>query len=234
MKAFVKTHVGLVREQNEDTVLADAARGIFILADGMGGHKAGEVASDMAARAVQGVLEEGEFSPVRLRAAISAANRAVYERQLDDEALSGMGTTLTVLWVRGERALLGHVGDSRAYLYLDGRLRQISEDHSVVGEMVRAGALSEEQARTHPYRNVITRAVGTDASVRADVAEYLLTPGSRWLLCSDGLTDMATDEEISRTLNALSGEAAAQRLVELALMNGGRDNVSLILLEVEA
>ena len=169
-----------------------------------------------------------------MRAAISAANRAVYERQLDDEALSGMGTTLTVLWVRGERALLGHVGDSRAYLWQEGKLSQLSEDHSVVGEMVRAGAIPEAQARSHPYRNVTTRAVGTERSVRADVEEYPLTKGSSWLLCSDGLTDMVTDGEISRVLGALSGEEAAQRMIDCALANGGRDNVSLILLEVEA
>ena len=237
MKVYYQTHTGLVREQNEDTVLADGEEGIYILADGMGGHQAGEVASDLAARTLRDTLAGQQPTAYRLRRAFRVANAAVYEKQLSDPALSGMGTTMTALWDEGEEGeylLLGHVGDSRAYLFLDGKLRQISQDHSLVGDLVRAGAITEEQARVHPQRNVITRAVGTDFTVRADVEEFLKTPGERWLLCSDGLTDMVEDAEIEETLAALSGQAAADRLVELALLHGGRDNVSVLLLEVEA
>lgn len=234
MKAYWKSHVGLVRELNEDTVLVDEDQGIYILADGMGGHKAGEVASLLAATALRDALEHQTPSLEQLQKGFRQANTAVYQRQLKDSALSGMGTTMTALWDDGDHLLLGHVGDSRAYLYLNGRLRQISEDHSVVGEMVRSGALTEEAAFHHPYRNVITRAVGTDETVRVDVMRLLKSPGSRWLLCSDGLTDLVRDPEIAEALADHSGKDAAERLVELALMNGGKDNVSVLLLEVDA
>ena len=234
MKAYSRTNTGLVRDRNEDTVLADAEHGIYILADGMGGHQAGEVASALAAETLRDALAGESPAAERLHAAFRRANAAVFERQQQDSALNGMGTTMTALWDNGSHVLLGHVGDSRAYLFMNGRLRQISEDHSVVGEMLRSGAITEEQARSHPYRNVITRAVGTEESVRADVVEILKTPGTLWLLCSDGLTDMVTDEQIAETLRQHAPEQAADALVDLALEQGGRDNVSLILLEVEA
>ena len=234
MRAYYKTHVGLVREQNEDAVLVDEREGIYILADGMGGHKAGEVASLLAATTLRDALAGQTPSASALHSGFRKANEAVYEKQLTDSALSGMGTTMTALWNCGDYVLLGHVGDSRAYLFMNGRLRQISEDHSMVGEMVRSGVLTEDEAFTHPYRNVITRAVGTDASVRADVVQILKTPGSRWLLCSDGLTDLVRDPEIAQALRDAPGEAAADRLVEMALANGGRDNVSVLLVEVDA
>ncbi|MBQ7519056.1 MAG: serine/threonine-protein phosphatase, partial [Clostridia bacterium] len=162
MKAYFRSHVGLVREQNEDTVLTDEQNGLYILADGMGGHQAGEVASALAADTLLERLKDAEPAQGTLHAAIAAANAAVYEQQLNNADQAGMGTTLTVLWDAGDHVLLGHVGDSRAYVYMQGRLRQVSKDHSMVGEMLRAGMLTEEQARSHPYRNVITRAVGTD------------------------------------------------------------------------
>ena len=235
MKAYCKSHTGLVREQNEDTVLVNEEHGIYILADGMGGHKAGEVASDLAARTLMDALNsQGQPSAERLKTAIRRANSAVYKRQLEDENLSGMGTTLTVLWEKGDHVLLGHVGDSRAYLYGGGRLRQISEDHSMVGEMLRAGAITEEEAFHHPRRNVITRAVGTDESVRADVVEILKAPGEKWLLCSDGLTDLVRDPEIAEILAQFSGQEAVEQLVDKALLYGGKDNVSVLLVEVDA
>ena len=234
MKAYALTHVGLVREQNEDTIRFDAEKGLYILADGMGGHQAGEVASALAADTLLRELENAAPSYRALRAAISAANTAIYQQQQLHADQAGMGTTLTVLWEAREHVFLGHVGDSRAYLYLNGQLRQISEDHSMVGEMLRAGALTEEQARSHPYRNVITRAVGTEDSVRADVMKILKTPGEKWLLCSDGLSDMVEDQEIAAVLSQYPAQEAAQRLIDLALAHGGRDNVSVLLLEVEA
>ena len=234
MKAYYKSHVGLVREQNEDTVLVDEQRGIFILADGMGGHNAGEVASLLAAETLRDALQRQTASADLLRLAFRRANRAVFERQLGEESLSGMGTTLTALWEEGDHVLLGHVGDSRAYLYAGGRLRQISEDHSYVADLVRAGAITEEEAFHHPRRNVITRAVGTDESVRADVVEILKAPGEKWLLCSDGLTDLVRDPEIAEILAQFSGQEAVEQLVDKALLYGGKDNVSVLLVEVDA
>ncbi|MBO4836931.1 MAG: Stp1/IreP family PP2C-type Ser/Thr phosphatase [Clostridia bacterium] len=232
MKAYYQTHVGLVRDQNEDTVLVDERQGLYILADGMGGHQAGEVASLLAAQVLSGSLEGKSPSREELLRGFHAANSAVYERQKKDTALSGMGTTLTVLWEDGDHVLLGHVGDSRAYLFRDGRLHQVSEDHSLVGQMLREGVIDEEQARRHPLRNVITRAVGTEETVRADVSEWPLQPGEKWLLCSDGLTDMVEDAEIERTLGSLPCSEAADRLISLALLSGGHDNVSVLLAEV--
>ena len=234
MKAYYRTHVGLVREQNEDTVLIDESHGIYILADGMGGHQAGEVASYLAAVTLRDALAEGEPSVERLLRGFRQANAAVYERSQEDSQYAGMGTTMTALWDSGDCMLLGHVGDSRAYLFENDALRQVSVDHSVVGEMVRSGAITEAQARTHPYRNVITRAVGTEDTVRTDVMEVLRDPGAKWLLCSDGLTDMVEDADIARTLREFSGETAVEHLIDLALANGGRDNVSVLLLEVDA
>ncbi|MBQ9197246.1 MAG: Stp1/IreP family PP2C-type Ser/Thr phosphatase [Clostridia bacterium] len=234
MKAYYKSHVGLVREQNEDTVLVDEARGIFILADGMGGHQAGEVASLLAADTLRNALAGQRPSIEGMRQGFRAANSTVYERSLEDGALRGMGTTMTALWDDGDHILLGHVGDSRAYLFQEGRLRQISEDHSYVGDLLRAGVITEEEAFCHPRRNVITRAVGTDESVRADVTEILKAPGEKWLLCSDGLTDLVRDPQIAETLGGMDSQAAVDRLVELALLNGGKDNVSVLVLEVEA
>ena len=234
MKAYWKSHVGLVREKNEDSVLVDESRGIYILADGMGGHRGGEVASRLAASTLLEALADQTPSLELLQKGFHQANDAVYRRQLEDSAISGMGTTMTALWSGDEHILLGHVGDSRAYLYMNGRLRQISEDHSVVGDMLRAGAITEEEAFHHPYRNVITRAVGTDDTVRVDTVRVLKSPGSRWLLCSDGLTDLVRDGEIADTLAELDGKEAVDRLVELALLNGGKDNVSVLLLEVDA
>ena len=234
MKAYYKSYVGLVREQNEDTVLVDEGRGIYILADGMGGHQAGEVASRLAAETLRDALAEETPSAEALQAGFRKANSAVFDQQLDDPALHGMGTTMTALWDHGDHVLLGHVGDSRAYLFHQGRLRQISEDHSVVGEMVRAGMITEDEAFVHPYRNVITRAIGTNHAVHADTIDILKAEGQKWLLCSDGLTDLVRDPEIEETLRQLSGQAAVDRLVELALLNGGKDNVSVLLVEVGA
>ena len=234
MKAYYKSHAGLVREQNEDTVLVDDRQGIYILADGMGGHQAGEVASLLAATALRDALAEQTPSAEGMRQGFRAANSAVYQRSLEESEYYGMGTTMTALWDHGDHILLGHVGDSRAYLFRGGRLRQISEDHSFVGDLLRAGAITEDEAFHHPRRNVITRAVGTDETVQADVMEILKTPGEKWLLCSDGLTDLVRDPEIAETLESQDSADAVDRLIELALLNGGKDNVSVLLLEVDA
>lgn len=236
MRAYPVTHTGLVREQNEDTVrVADSKCGLYILADGMGGHLAGEVASSMTADEIEKRLAGCDAPSTEiLREAIMQANAIVYEKQLTEPEMKGMGTTLTVLWEGGEYVYIGHVGDSRAYLLRDGQFRQMTEDHSMVGELVRAGAITPEAARTHPHRNVITQAVGTDISVHPDVFQILKTPGDKWLLCSDGLTDMVEDQQILSAIEDEDSQTAAQKLLQLALEGGGKDNVSVMLLEVEA
>lgn len=233
MKAYAATHAGLVREQNEDTVSIDPREGLYILADGMGGHQAGEVASAMAASMMRELLQEEKPSLRRLEQAFSRVNAAIFTRQQEEKELNGMGTTLTVIWEKDDHLLLGHVGDSRAYLFRQGILKQISEDHSVVGELLLSGAITAEEARMHPFRHVITRAIGTDPIVRVDTAELQCAPGDQWLLCSDGLTDMATDEDIADVLRFCPIEDRAQALIDLALQGGGGDNVSVIVLEAE-
>ena len=234
MAATMRTDIGKKRKQNEDAAWFDEKRGVFVVADGMGGHQAGEVASALAARTLCETLRDMQPSADALTRGYLAANSAVFARQKEDETLSGMGTTMTALWEDQEYVFVGQIGDSRAYLYRDGKLHQITEDQSMVGEMLRAGAITEEQARSHPYRNVITQAVGTEERLSPVVTRILKTPGDIWLLCSDGLTDMARDEEIAAVLADCQPAAAAEELVHLALQHGGTDNVSVLLLEVKA
>ena len=232
MKAYMKTHRGLVREQNEDTICV--AEPLYVLADGMGGHQAGEVASALAARTLCETLRDMQPSADALTRGYLAANSAVFARQKEDETLSGMGTTMTALWEDQEYVFVGQIGDSRAYLYRDGKLHQITEDQSMVGEMLRAGAITEEQARSHPYRNVITRALGTGAEIETDILTLEKQPGDKYLLCSDGLTEYVRCEEMQEILLRTPNEEAADRLLEMALAAGGRDNISLVIAEVTA
>jgi PPM family protein phosphatase len=224
---FSKTNKGLVRPTNQDTLIA--ARNLYGVADGMGGHLGGETASRVAAQVVKNLLNGKTPEENTLRLGLDAANRRIFDMQRHDSALSGMGTTLTLLWEGEKKILIAHVGDSRAYLYRDGKLSQRTQDHSVVGELVRSRAITPEMARTHPYRSVITRALGTEPTVEPDVLTEEKQAGDVWLLCSDGLYGMVEDAEIEKTLGALQGEPAADRLMELALAAGGHDNVSLLL-----
>ncbi len=235
MKAVSRTHIGNVRPSNQDALLMQPGEyGLFGVADGMGGHKAGDVASQMAVQLVKEVLENRRPSESLLRAAIEKANESIFEAQLEDEALHGMGTTVTVIWEDEDRVLLGHVGDSRAYLLRDGEITQVSQDHSMVAELVRAGHITQEEARRHPYRNIITRAVGTGADVTVDVTELEKQPGDKYLLCSDGLSEYVEPETMRQLLMEKPLEEAADTLLNLALEGGGRDNISLVLAEVEA
>ena len=224
--------IGLVRKTNQDCLVE--AGNLAGVADGMGGHLGGEVASADARDAVSAFVADKTPGPILLRQAIEEANRAVYEHAKTDEALSGMGTTLTVLWV-GETAMyLGHVGDSRCYLWRDGKLQQMSEDHSMVMEMVRLGLITPAEAAVHPMRNVITRAVGVDPTVEVDTAAFPRQKGDLWLICSDGLHGMVEDEGIAEILHsAATDREAAEALVQAALTGGGRDNVTVMLLRDE-
>ncbi len=232
MITAIRTHTGKIRKSNQDSLLA--VSGVFPLyavADGMGGHRGGNVASAMAVAC----LSEMDLSlpPDKdlLNAAVLLANALIWKRQRSDFGLSGMGTTLTALWEGPEYVILAHVGDSRAYLYRGGMLTQKTSDHSLVGELLRSGAITPEMARNYPYRNIVTRAVGTDETLECDLIRADKLPLDRWLLCSDGLTEYATKENLILAMQ-MPLEAAADNLLQLALDGGGRDNITLILLEV--
>ena len=224
---------GRKRRQNEDAYVCEPP--LFAIADGMGGAQAGEVASRLAAAAFEeGAAairgEEGVATVVR------AANTKIFERAVHDPAVAGMGTTATVAVVDEAAATvtIAHVGDSRAYLYRNGVLEQLTTDHSLVGELVRSGRLTEDEAAVHPHRSVITRALGTDADVEVDTLTLEAAPGDLVLLCSDGLSAMVRDEEIVRLLGSADGapRESAEALVSAANAAGGEDNVTVVLFEL--
>ncbi len=214
-------------------------RGVFVVADGMGGHAAGEVASEMAVRFTTRELGtvaglDDEQAAERMRSAIRAANSAIYQRTLTEHDKRGMGTTVTALVLYGSRFLIGQVGDSRAYLLREGKLVQLTKDHSYVQEQVDAGYLTPEQARTHPYSNVITRCVGASNDVSPDIYVGPVRTADLFLLASDGLTGMLEDEQLSEIL---LGGAVPQRLVDElvseANRHGGLDNITAILVRID-
>ena len=232
MIAAVRTHQGKVRHSNQDSYLVrTGVHPLFAVADGMGGHRGGDVASAMAVESL-GHLDAGALPDERmLERAVQQANTSIWERQLREYSLSGMGTTLTVLWEGDRDLLLAHVGDSRAYLYRNGEFSQQTRDHSLVGELLRSGLITPAQARNYPYRNIVTRAVGTDPSLQVDLERLDKKAGDRWLLCTDGLTEYAQEADLKKALE-MSLEEGADLLMRLALDGGGRDNITLILLEV--
>jgi len=226
------TDPGRKRRRNEDDYVVEPP--LFAIADGMGGAQAGELASSLAAGAVrddEGAVGSGERHVTEL---IQEANRRVYERSSEDAAASGMGTTLTVALVEDGTVAFGHVGDSRAYLIRDGKLEQLTEDHSLVAELVRSGKLSPEEAETHPQRSVITRALGTDPDVDVDTFSIQTQPGDLFMLCSDGLTSMVEDEVILRTVEKHRDDlqAAAKALIRAANKGGGEDNITVVFFEI--
>jgi serine/threonine protein phosphatase PrpC len=239
------THPGLVRQNNEDVVACvfrdqgkTAGRGaLALVADGMGGHAAGEVASAIAADTVRRLYYERDGLPgAVLTAAFAAANEAIYRRGMVDPACAGMGTTCTALAWRDGAAFLAHIGDSRAYLLRDLRLRQISEDHSLVAQLVRDGVLTREQAAKSPQRHVILRALGTEPVSEPIVwSQGLpLCPGDVFVLCSDGLTDLIDDDAIGDIVGHLAPAEACAALIDAALAAGGIDNVSVGVFAIEA
>ncbi len=250
VSAFGLTDVGRKRRHNEDAYLIDEERGLFVVADGMGGHAAGEVASRITVESIQEYIaateEEHESSwPFgfnsrvslegnRLTTAVEKANEKVMRAVQNRPELKGMGTTVVAALFDADRATLVHVGDSRAYLFRDGELRRLTDDHSWVQEQVNAGILSEDEAKSHPLKNVVTRALGGAAHVSVDLIEVPVRAGDRYLLCSDGLTGMLPDEELFehfRTVGAL--DATVKSLIEVANSHGGVDNITAILVEVK-
>jgi serine/threonine protein phosphatase PrpC len=227
------SHRGRRRRHNEDAYVVQPP--LFAVADGMGGAKAGEVASALAADAVQEIGNDGESGEARVASLIEEANRRVFRRASEDREASGMGTTMTVALVEGDEVAIGHVGDSRAYLIRDGRLEQLTDDHSLVAELVRSGKLTPEEAETHPQRSVITRALGTEADVDVDTFSVQAAPGDLFLLCSDGLTSMVDDETILDAVeqNRADLREAAKALVSAANRGGGEDNITVVFFEVD-
>ncbi len=228
-----RTDVGRQRQANEDSYLARAP--LFVVADGMGGAQAGEVASLTAIQAFQGGLPQGNPEEA-IERTIATANRNIHDQAHSDASLSGMGTTITVAVVDAdsERVVIGHVGDSRAYRLRDGIIQRLTKDHSLVEEMRRRGQITEEQAEDHPQRSIITRALGPEPEVQADLATIPSEPGDIFLLCSDGLTTMIGDEKIREILmGATTLDAAARTLVDEANRAGGRDNITVIVFQVE-
>ncbi len=223
------THVGRVREGNEDSHLAEPP--LFAVADGMGGHRGGEVASALALEAIGAKLKrEGHGD---LAAAVREANLAVFERQTRDSSVSGMGTTLTAAIAGGDSLQLAHVGDSRAYVLRAGELRLLTEDHTIVHRMVKEGRISEAEARVHPQRSILTRALGVDVQIEVDELTVPVVEGDRFLLCTDGLTAMLEDDEVKLILvSATDPQEAADTLVEAANEAGGVDNTTAIVIDV--
>ena len=240
MKAFGVTNRGAVRKENQDTFRFEAPETAeqltAVLCDGMGGARAGGIASNLAADSFVdfvGVLGRNT-APSEMRAmlieGVNRANTAVYDRSFDDFKCIGMGTTLVALLVCRRHVAIGNVGDSRAYLYSRNRLQQLTTDHSLVEELVKAGRITREEGRTHPRKNVITRAIGVDASVKCDVTELRLPADARFLLCSDGLSNIVTEEEmLALLLRHPEPEPACQALVALALERGAPDNVTVLI-----
>ncbi len=232
VEAVQFTDTGRQREANEDSYFVRAP--LFAVADGMGGAQAGEVASRIAAEAFEPV-EDGPGSPeALLRETIQRANGEIFELARSDPSRSGMGTTLTAALVRGEEVSFGHVGDSRAYVYRAGALRQITNDHSLVEELRRQGRLTLEQAADHPQRSVITRALGPEPQVEVDTMTVRARPGDVFLLCSDGLTTMLRDDDVASIIS-LGGslETIGRRLIDAANERGGRDNITVVLFRFE-
>ncbi|MEX2458794.1 MAG: Stp1/IreP family PP2C-type Ser/Thr phosphatase, partial [Actinomycetota bacterium] len=224
-----QTDVGRTRETNEDGYLAEDP--LYAVADGMGGHRAGEVASRMALEALAEV--EPDDGPHSLPERVKAANRVVHQRASEDKDLEGMGTTLTALVMDGSEARIAHVGDSRAYLLRDGELKMLTEDHTLVRRMVTEGKLTTEEAERHPQRSILTRALGVDAEVDVDEMTVRLRGGDRLLLCTDGLTSMLGEDRIGEILRSDSDpQGAADALVEAANEAGGQDNITVVVLDV--
>ena len=243
------TDPGMVRSHNEDSIASDAASGLVVLADGMGGYNAGEVASGMATTVITTELRQllAKVRPFDLdpdtndsvasrlvRDQVKKANTSIFQAAQSQPQYAGMGTTLVVCLFYDNRVLVAHLGDSRLYRLRGDDFRQITRDHSLLQEQIDTGLITAEQAKHAQHKNLVTRALGIDPSVDPEIHEYDATPRDIYLLCSDGLCDMVGDDDIGTTLRGLGANLslAAQQLVQMANDNGGRDNVSVILVRI--
>lgn len=246
---YAATDVGQKRTRNEDSHLMNNELGLFLIADGMGGHSGGQFASRMAVVTIEEVIQSMRTDPEatvisgvnteeadhgdQLRYAIEMASSRIFDRALYDSTLKGMGTTTVACLYTGNRAYLAHVGDSRAYYFHANKMRQATKDHSLVSEQLEAGIISEQDAKNHKLKNIITRSVGYQEEVEIDVQKLDVHMGDKILLCSDGLTNMVDDADIQRIVNgAASLELACKELIKRANERGGEDNVTVLLTEV--
>ena len=237
-----RTDVGMIRSGNEDnwSVISNGEHGLFIVADGMGGHAAGEVASEMAVQTLERELAnvrdlDNRATGDRVKEALKKANRTIHDRTIKEVDKQGMGTTASVLLMSGQRYLIGQVGDSRVYMLRDGALQQLTKDHSYVQEQVDAGFLTPEQARYHPYSNVITRCVGASPDVEPDLYQGEVRVGDLFLVASDGLTGMVDDRRLQMLLmSRAEPERKVHSLISEANGRGGLDNITAIIVQVVA
>ena len=235
--AWGVSDVGRKRDHNEDSYLVVPPLGLFAVADGMGGHQAGEKASRMAVEIVEREVKEaegqkgldGEGAAKTIKSAAQRAGAAIFDAAQADPEMSGMGTTLTALLVHGGRAHVAHVGDSRCYLYRDGKCQQLTDDHSWVSEQVRAGLLSQEEARESKFKHIITRSVGFERDVLVDANAVAVQPGDCFVLCSDGLSNYMEGDEIAKVMTAHFYKQVPALLIALANDRGGEDNVTVVL-----
>jgi serine/threonine protein phosphatase PrpC len=244
-----KTDLGMVRQNNEDNLLVTESEGLLLVADGMGGHASGEVASKIAVDVIKEYFDgtkagrqlqvgeyEDEFSEAtnRIGSAIRLANQAIYEAAQGSPALHGMGTTVAAVLMSGESLSVAHVGDSRVYLIRAGSMQQLTDDHSLVAEQVKRDLISKEEAKESEMKNILTRALGVVAEVEVDLDEMTLSPGDILVLCSDGLSNMVPDEDILSVVTTTKDPVVAcENLVNMANANGGKDNVTVIVARTE-
>jgi serine/threonine protein phosphatase PrpC len=243
-----KTDVGMVRDHNEDSFAMDDDLGLVVVADGMGGHAAGEQASAIAVQSIPAWVREhlpmvtqwesapqGESPQGRvLSGAVQRACYDIHSAARENPALQGMGTTVVTVWARGNRAAVAHVGDSRVYLSRNGHVLQITDDHSLVNEQVKAGVITEEQAKTSRFKNIITRSVGFEPDVAVDCYLLDLAAGDKFLLCSDGLSNFVESAEVGGALHSLPLDNVPDALIGLANQRGGDDNITVVCLAIEA
>jgi protein phosphatase len=242
------TDIGRKRQKNEDSYLVNDKIQLYVVADGMGGHAGGEFASKLAVSTVEEIIkgndvppaaqesyfhsDDGETEESKLKRAITQAGSVICQRAIEEPELRGMGTTATVLFLDDSRAYVAHVGDSRAYCVRDEGIIQITEDHSLVNEQLKSGLITEEEAKTHQLKNIITRSVGVQEEVEVDTIVWEVRVNDTFVLCSDGLSNMIQNEEIGQYIIGATVEDAARKLVDLANERGGDDNISLIIVKV--
>lgn len=237
MRVGSLTDIGKVREINQDSFAVVPESGLYVVADGMGGHAAGEKASQTAVAIIQDRLGSGAVQAANgqlldlLQTSIQEANREIINASMEDASMRGMGTTATVIVTKENQMYIGHVGDSRAYLIRNRRIDQITDDHSIVAQLVRARAITPQEAARHPYRNVITRCLGMQVDVEADTQQRELKAGDRLLICSDGLSGLVSDDEmLQHVLSSQDPQQTCQELVNLANERGGSDNITVVLI----
>ena len=237
MKWSKISDTGKVRQNNEDSFLVCEKLKLFAVADGMGGHNAGEIASQLALKVLEEVIKDtgnAMDEPSRLKLAVQAANSRIFALSQKNSTYRGMGTTTTVCWLREKELFIAHVGDSRAFLISDGMITQLTEDHSLVQKLINDGEITKEEARVHPRRNIITRALGTEPTVEVDLYSQIVKNGDFILVCTDGLTNHLLSREIQDMISiAPDLDKGLQTLLKLALERGGHDNITAVLVEIK-